>query len=101
MARSTSKVILFSRVTVGKATHQWPVAVFNDHNDARSFATVLGVCHKSGDVESAKAMDPKTALTDDGTLVPGMKFSIVEVPYSPVASVSASDMFDDEATPTA
>ena len=100
MARSTSKVILFSRVTVGKQVHQWPTAVFNDHEEARSFATVLGMAHKSGDVESAKKMDPKTAVTEDGTLVPGLKFSIVEVPYSPSPSVGASDMFEEDPKPT-
>jgi hypothetical protein len=100
MARSTSKVILFSRVTVNKQVHQWPTAVFNNHEDARSFATILGMAHKSGDAATATAMDAKTAKAEDGTLIAGLKFSIVEVPYSPPVSIGASDMLDDDTAPT-
>jgi hypothetical protein len=100
MARSTSKVILFSRVKDGNKTVQWPTAVFNNHDDAKSFATILSMAHKSGDVETAKAMDAKTAVTEDGKLVAGLRFSIVEVPYSPAASLAASDMLDTEDAPT-
>jgi len=101
MARSTFKVILFSRVTVDKRVHQWPTAVFNNHEDAKAYATILGMSHKSGDVTTAKAMDAKTAVAEDGTLVPGLKFSITEVPYSPAVSLGASDMIDSDETPTA
>lgn len=101
MARSTSKVILFSKVPDGKSTFQWPTAVFNNHDDAKSFATILGMAHKSGDAKTAVAMDAKTALNEDGTLRPGLKFSIVEVPYSPPVSIGASDMLDEDETPTA
>jgi hypothetical protein len=94
MAVSTAKVILFSRIKDGSKTVQWPVAVFNKHADARSFATILSMAHKSGDVETARQMDARTAVTDDGKLVPGLRFSIVEVPYSPPASLAASDMID-------
>lgn len=100
MARSTAKVILFSRVTVDKRVHQWPTAVFNNHEDAKSYATILGMAHKTGDATAAKAMDAKTALAEDGTLIPGLRFSITEVPYSPPVSVGASDMFDEPAAPT-
>ena len=100
MAVSTAKVILFSRVTVDKRVHQWPTAVFNKHDDAKAYATVLGMAHKNGDVPSALAMDPKTAVDGDGKLVPGLRFSIVEVPYSPSASLGASDMFDEPEVPT-
>lgn len=99
MARSTAKVILFSRVTHNKAVHQWPTAVFNTHDDAKSFATILSMAHKSGDVETAKKMDAKTAIQEDGKLVPGLRFSIVEVPYSPEASLGITDMLDSEETP--
>lgn len=94
MAASTYKVILFSRVTVDKKTHQWPTAVFNKHADAKTFATILSVAHKSGDVETAVKMDPRAAVDADGKLVPGLRFSIVEVPYAPTASFGTDDMFD-------
>ena len=100
MARSTAKVILFSRIKDGNKTVQWPTAVFNTHEDAKSFATILSMAHKSGDVATAKAMDPKTAVTEDDKLVAGLRFSIVEVPYSPAASLAASDMLDEPEKPT-
>ena len=100
MARSTAKVILFSRVKDGNKTVQWPTAVFNNHDDAKSFATILSMAHKSGDVATAKAMDAKTVVTEDGKLHPGLRFSITEVPYSPAASLAASDMLDADETPT-
>jgi hypothetical protein len=101
MARSTSKVILFSKVKDGAKTFQWPTAVFNNHEDAKTFATLLAVAHKSGDAKTAVAMDPKTALAEDGSLVKGLKFSITEVPYSPTASFGADDMFDTVSPATA
>lgn len=100
MAASTAKVILFSRVTVDKKVYQWPTAVFNKHDDARSFATVLGMAHRNGDAASATAMDKNTKIDGDGKLVPGLRFSIVEVPYSPSASLGAADMFDEPEAPT-
>jgi hypothetical protein len=100
MARSTAKVILFSRVKDGNKTVQWPTAVFNNHEDAKSFATILSMAHKSGDVKTAQAMDAKTPVDGDGKLVAGLRFSIVEVPYSPAASLAASDMLDSDDTPT-
>lgn len=100
MAASTAKVILFSRVVHDKRTYQWPTAVFNRHAEAKAFATVLGMAHKNGDADSARAMDTNTKTTDDGKLVPGLRFSIVEVPYSPSASLGTSDMFDDDEPPT-
>lgn len=100
MAASTAKVILFSRVIVNKKTYQWPTAVFNKHDDAKSYATVLGMAHRNGDVTAAQAMDKDTKVDSDGKLIPGLRFSIVEVPYSPSASLGAADMFDEPETPT-
>lgn len=99
MAVSTAKVILFARLMFDKKAYQWPIAVFNKHDDAKSFATVLGVAYKNGDVAGVKAMDANAKVADDGTLVPGLRFSIAEVPYAPSPSLSASDMFDAEETP--
>lgn len=100
MAASTRKVILFSRIKDGNKTLQWPTAVFNDHEDAKTFATILSVAHKSGDVKTAQAMDQHTKVDGDGKLVTGLRFSIVEVPYSPKASFGISDMLDEPDSPT-
>lgn len=100
MAVKTNAVILFSRVKDGNKTLQWPVAVFSNHDQARSFATVLGMAHKNGDADTAKQMDPATKVDDGGKLVPGLRFSITEVRYSPSASLGASDMFDEDNPPT-
>jgi|SRR5271168_954895 len=100
MARSTAKVILFSRVKVATKVHQWPTAVFNSHEDARQFATILMMAHKSGDVTAATAMDSRTAVAEDGKLVTGLKFSIAEVPYSPSAAIGTDDIFAEEVPAT-
>lgn len=100
MARSTAKVILFSRVTVDKKVHQWPVAVFNNHPDARTYATLVKMAHAAGNVELAKSLDPKTVVTDDGKLADGLKFSIVEVPYAPQPDFSKDDTIESDETPT-
>ena len=99
MAASTSKVILFSRVVHDKKTYQWPTAVFNKHDDAKTFATIMSMAHKSGDTETARKMDKNTKVGDDGKLVAGLRFSIVEVPYAPEASLGITDMLDSDETP--
>lgn len=100
MAVSTAKVILFGRLVHNKQTYLWPIAVFNKLGDAKAFATVLGVAYKNGDTAGVKAMDRNAKIDDAGVLVPGLRFSITEVPYSPSPSVGASDMFDAEEAPT-
>lgn len=100
MARSTSKVILFSRVTVDKKVHQWPVAVFNDHPSARTHATLIKMAHASGNAELAKRLDGKTVVTEDGKLADGLKFSIVEVPYAPQPDFGQDDSIESDETPT-
>lgn len=99
MARSTAKVILFSRITVDGKTHQWPTAVFNDHDEAKAFATVIKMAHQSGNVEGAKALDKNTPVDDKGKLVPGLRFSIAEVPYQPTPALSDSDLFGEDEEP--
>ena len=100
MARSTSKVILFSKLTDGDKTAQWPTAVFNTHEEAKAFATIVKMAHTSGDVKAAQGLDPKTALDKSGKLVPGIRFSIVEVAYAPTPSLSDGDLFGEDETPT-
>jgi len=99
MARSTAKVILFSRVTADGKVHQWPTAVFNDHDEAKAYATIIRVAHKSGDAKSAMALDAKTAVDDKGKLIAGLRFSIAEVPYQPAPALSDEDLFGDDGTP--
>lgn len=100
MARSTSKVILFSRVTVDRKVHQWPTAIFNKHEEARTFATLLKMAHATGNADLARKMDPKTALDGEGKLVTGLKFSILEVPYSPAVDLGDDDSIDAPETAT-
>lgn len=100
MARSTAKVILFSRVTVDDKTAQWPTAVFNDHNEAKAFATIIKMAHTNGDAKAAVALDSKTALDKNGKLVPGLRFSIAEVPYQPTPALSDGDLFGEDETKT-
>ena len=100
MARSTAKVILFSRVTVDGKDHQWPTAVFNDHNEAKAYATIVKMAHTQGDAKAAVALDAKTPLDKNGKLVAGLRFSIAEVPYQPTPALSDEDLFgkDEDAT---
>lgn len=100
MARSTAKVILFSRVTYDKKVHQWPTAVFNDHDAARAYATMIKMAHSAGNAESAKTLDPRTAVDGDGKLIPGVRFSIAEVPYSPQPVFSDEGLFDEDTPAT-
>jgi hypothetical protein len=94
--KAATKTILFSRVTISKAVHQHPVAVFSREPDAKAYAVLLNTAHKSGNVEMAKQLDAKTALAEDGTLIPGIKFALVTVPYAPTLADSGDDLFKDD-----
>lgn len=100
MARAAKSVILFSRVTVDDKTAQWPVATFSDHDAAKTYATLIKMAHANGDVKTAKALDSKTAVDGKDKLIPGMRFSIVEVPNQPSPSLGDGDLFGEEETPT-
>lgn len=99
--RSTTKQILFSRVTVGNKAVQWPTGVFANEKSAKEFAGVLNLAHKTGNVDLATQLDPKTHKTADGKLTPGLKFSLLEVPYEPSVADSSDDLFGDDKPPTA
>lgn len=101
MARSTAKTILFARYTIDKANHQYPVAVFNDLESTKAYATMIKMAHASGNVDHARALDPGTPLDKDGKLHPGIRFSIKEVPYAPQPVFGDADLFGDAETPTA
>lgn len=100
MARSTAKVILFSRVTQDGKTFQWPTAVFANHDGAKAYATMIKMAHTSGNVDGAKSLDPKTAVDDKGKLLPGLRFSIAEVAYDPQPSFGDEDLFGADETAT-
>lgn len=97
--KAASKVILFSRVTVGKATHQHPVAVFGRESDAKAYAVLINTAHKTANVEMAKSLDPATLLADDGTLAGTLRFALVTVPYAPTLAESGDELFAADNTP--
>lgn len=85
MARTaaTTKVVLFTRVTVDKSVHLWPTGIFSSDRDAKAYVTALRAAHESGDAVTAKALDPETRIAEDGTLIKGVKFSLRIVSYNP------------------
>lgn len=93
--RSTTKHILYSKVTVGNKSIQWPTGVFANEKSAKEFAGVLNLAHKTGNVDLAMQLDAKTHKTADGKLTPGLKFSLLEVPYEPSVADSSDDLFGD------
>lgn len=91
--RASTKTILFSRVTVDKTVKRHIVAVFGSEADAKSYAGLIALAHKSGNTELAVSLDEHTVLTDDKALVPGLKFDLVSARYNPSTADSADDMF--------
>lgn len=98
--RSKDKTVLFSRVAINKAVHQWPVAVFNSTTEAKTFAAYLKMAHSNGDVETAKRLDSRTKVGEDGKLAPDVKWTMLTLPYqpSPITALSDDDIKDE--TPT-
>ena len=94
--KATSKTILYTRVVMNKIAHQHPVAVFGDEPTAKTYAMLINTAHKTGNREMALQLDPKTVLTESGDLVPGIKFSLVTVPYSPSFADAGDDLFADD-----
>lgn len=89
--KASSKTVLFSRITVNKTVHQWPVGVFANSTSAKTYAAYVKMAHSSGLVDLAKKLDPKTRVTEDGKLMPGVKFSVVTLPYEPSPGDGISD----------
>lgn len=98
--KSRNKTILFSSITVNKVKRQWPTAVFNTPADAKSYAGMIRLAHASGNAEMAKALDPRTAVGEDGKLHPDVKFSLFTVPYAPTPgdTLSADEIADEAPT---
>lgn len=97
--KAATKTILFSRITVGKATHQHPVAVFSREADAKAYAVLINTAHKTGNVEMAKSLDAQTMMADDGTLAGTLRFALVTVPYAPTLAESGEDLFAADNAP--
>lgn len=98
--KARAKVILFSRVTVNKQVHQWPVAVFGNTVAAKTYAAYIKMAHASGDVATATKLDPKTRLNEDGSIIIGVKFSMVSAPYDPTPGDGIDDSDITDETPT-
>jgi hypothetical protein len=95
MPVSTKKSILFARAADGKAVHQWPVAVFNEPAQAKSYAGMVKMAHSAGSDEMVKALDPAHKLDADGKPLTGVKWSIVTVPYAPTPSFEDDEVTDE------
>lgn len=91
-----TKTILFTRVTHERKTHMWPTAVFGNAQQAKQYAVFLHLAHQHGDAETARKLDPKTILREDGTLAPGAKFAVQTVAYSPAPDMGVSDSIEEE-----
>lgn len=96
--RALSKTILFTRVKVGNANHVWPTAAFAKDGDAKAYAVAIKAAHDAGDAARAKLLDENTMLTEEGKLVPGIRFSIKIVPYAPEIPAIDSLAFEGESS---
>src|SRR5215472_1729017 len=83
MPVSTEKSILFARAMDGKAVHQWPVAVFNQPEQAKSYASLLRIAYRAGDHDAVALLDPAHHKNEAGAPLAEIKWSIVKVPYAP------------------
>lgn len=95
MPVSTNKSILFARAVDGKVTHQWPVAVFNEPSQAKSYAGMIRMAHTANSPEMVKALDPQHKLDADGKPLEGVKWSIVTVPYAPTPKFEDDEVTDE------
>jgi hypothetical protein len=67
---------------------------------AKTYAAYIKMAHSAGQVDLAKKLDPKTRVTDDGVLMPGVKFSLTTIPYEPSPGDGISDDDISEESPT-
>lgn len=94
MAKATSKTILFGTATHNKVRRQWPIAVFANAGEARSYVTFLKLAYRSNDLGAIKALDPQHYAAEDGTPVKDTKWSVTTVPYAPLPELDESDSAD-------
>lgn len=98
MPVSTEKTILFARALDGKVTHQWPVAVFNQPAQAKSYAGMLRLAYSTGSPEAIKALDPNAKKGADEKHLTGVKYSLVTVPYAPTPAFADEDDAEAESS---
>lgn len=91
MAKSTAKTILFATAKQDRATHQWPVAVFNTDDTARQYVTFLRLAYRAGDSGAIDALDSRALKDAEGNHVKDVKYSLTTVPYSPMPDLEAED----------
>lgn len=97
--KSTSKTILFCRVTDGKQVRQYPVATFNGTASAKSYATLLHLAYTSQNADMLRSLDPQFPIGDEGRLPAKPAWSLTEVPYEPVAELGS--IVDEPQVPAA
>lgn len=98
--RSTSKSVLACKATVGGKPKTHLVAVFPNDAKARQYATVLYHAIISGDLVTAKQLDAGAVTDGNGMLVTDVRFSLLGLPYDPVAAAASADIFEGESKPT-
>lgn len=93
--QSVTKTILFSQISQGTKVTRWPVAAFVNEKEAKNYGLLIHNAHQTKNVELAVQLDPKTMLDDKRALIPGVKFSVVTVPYSPSLASVGDDIFGE------
>lgn len=91
MAASKDKAILFGVATHNKARYLWPIAVFNEPTQAKSYATFLRLAYRAGDDEAIKLLDASAARDDTGAVLKDTKWSVTVVPYAPTPAIEDDD----------
>lgn len=97
--KALTKAILFTRATRGNKVEMTPVGVWRDANACRQFAVAILSAHKSGNADALKALGVSHLLSEDGTVLPNLKFSRVTVPYEPAAMLLEEDPFAEPSSP--
>jgi hypothetical protein len=93
--KANNKTILSSRVLYDKKVHQHPIAVFSAAQAAKAYATALHSAITAGDLVRAKELDAAIVLDAEGKIVPGVKFSVLDVPYAPEIATTDNTIFED------
>lgn len=91
--RASTKTLLIAKVTDGKTPRQHIVAAFPNDGDAKAFGAAIHAADTKQDAETLIALDPAAHVTEDKTPVWGIKFALVQVPYSPAPYVATEDLF--------
>ena len=95
MAKSTAKTILFATVKHAGKTHQLPVAVFNDSDKTRAYATFVKLATRAKDAAALVALIPAIPKGEDGVPAYDVKLSMVQVPYEPSPELDSDELTDN------